>query len=70
VFLALDRQERGQKDGEPTETSAIQQVEAEFGIPVIAIATLTDLIEYLGQQDDQNEQLDKMHAYRSQFGIS
>jgi len=70
VFLALDRQERGQKDGEPTETSAIQQVELEFGIPVVAIATLTDLIEYLGKQDDQNEQLDKMHAYRSQFGIS
>lgn len=70
VFLALDRQERGQKDGEPTETSAIQQVELEFGIPVVAIATLTDLIEYLKQQDDQNEQLDKMHAYRSQFGIA
>ena len=69
VFLALDRQERGQKDGEPTQTSAIQQVELEFGIPVVAIATLTDLIEYLKQQDDQNEQLDKMHAYRSQFGI-
>ena len=70
VFLALDRQERGQKDGEPTDTSAIQQVELEFNIPVVAIATLTDLIEYLQQQDDKEEQLDKMHAYRSQYGIT
>ena len=39
VFLALDRQELGQKDGKPTENSAIQQVETEFCIPVVAIAT-------------------------------
>lgn len=69
VFLALDRQELGQKDGEPTETSAIQQVEAEFGIPVVAIATLTDLIEYLKDQVDQQQNLDRMRAYREQYGI-
>jgi orotate phosphoribosyltransferase len=69
VFLALDRQELGQKDGEPTQTSAIQQVEAEFGIPVDAIATLNDLIEYLQQQDGQEEHLDKMRAYRAQYGV-
>lgn len=69
VFLALDRQELGQKDGVLTETSAIQQVEAEFGIPVDAIATLNDLIDYLKQQDDQEQHLDKMRAYRSQYGI-
>ncbi|MEM7357644.1 MAG: orotate phosphoribosyltransferase [Pseudomonadota bacterium] len=70
VFLALDRQELGQKDGQPTETSAIQQVEAEFGIPVIAIATLNDLIDYLGQQPEQEENLQKMHDYRARYGIS
>ena len=69
VFLALDRQELGQKDGQPTETSAIQQVEAEFGIPVVAIATLSNLIEYLKQQPDQAENLEKMRAYREQYGI-
>lgn len=68
VFLALDRQEVGQKDGEPTTMSAIQQVEAEFGIPVVAIATLGNLIDYLKEQDD-NETLDKMLAYREQYGI-
>ena len=69
VFLALDRQELGQKDGKPTETSAIQQVEAEFNLPVVSIATLTDLIDYLKQQPDQAENLDKMRAYREQYGI-
>lgn len=69
VFLALDRQERGQKDGEPTETSAIQQVEEEFGLPVVAIATLSELIEYLKNQEDQAENLDRMMAYREQYGI-
>jgi orotate phosphoribosyltransferase len=69
VFLALDRQERGQKDGQPTETSAIQQVELEFGIPVVAIATMNNLIDYLKKQDDQSEHLDKMLAYREQYGI-
>ena len=70
VFLALDRQELGQKDGKPTDTSAIQQVESEFGIPVVAIATMANLIEYLSQQADQTENLNRMRAYRSQYGIS
>lgn len=69
VFLALDRQEKGQKDGEPTETSAIQQVEEEFGVPVVAIATLDNLIDYLKQQPDQDDNLQNMKAYRKQYGI-
>ncbi len=70
VFLALDRQERGQKDGQLTDTSAIQQVEADFGIPVVAIATLADLIEYLKLQPDQEQNLEHMRAYREQYGIT
>lgn len=70
VFLALDRQELGQKDGKPTQMSAIQQVEADFDIPVVAIATLADLIEYLKEQPDQEDNLERMRAYREQYGIS
>ena len=70
VFLALDRQELGQKDGKPTENSAIQQVENEFGLPVVAIATFENLIDYLKKQDDMVEHLDRMKAYREQYGIS
>jgi len=42
VVLALDRQERGQG-----EKSAIQEVQERWGVPVITIATLGDLIAYL-----------------------
>ena len=70
VFLALDRQELGQVNGEPTESSAIQQIESEYNIPVVAIATLSDLIDYLKRQEGQQSQLEKMRAYREQFGIS
>ena len=69
VFLALDRQELGQKDGELSQMSAIQQVEEDFGIPVVAIATLTDIIEYLKLQSDQESNLERMQAYRQQYGI-
>lgn len=70
VFLALDRQERGQKDGEVTEYSAIQQVEKEFDIPVVAIATMENLIEYLKSQSDQQENLERMLAYRKKYGVT
>ena len=69
VFLALDRQEVGQKDGEPTDMSAIQQVEQEFGLPVVAIATLSDLIDYLKKDPDQEDNLRRMTAYREQYGV-
>jgi len=69
VFLALDRQEKAQKDGELSDKSAIQQIESEFDIPVVAIATLNNLIEYLKELPDQEENLANMRRYRDDFGI-
>ncbi len=69
VFLALDRQELGQKDGELMTQSAIQQVEQEFGIPVVAIATMSHLIEFLKEQEEQQENLELMLEYQAQYGI-
>jgi len=42
VLIALDRMERGQGDA-----SAVQEVTATYGIPVVAIATLDDLMGFL-----------------------
>jgi len=47
VFLALDRQERGQKGDEILPYSAIQQVEEEYKIPVITIAKMEHLISFI-----------------------
>jgi len=35
----------------------------------VAIATLADIIEYLKEQPDQEENLERMRAYREQYGI-
>jgi len=66
VVIALDRMERGNG-----ELSAIQEVEQEFGIPVISIITLNDIIDYLAQSNTASSQryLEAMKHYRSQYGI-
>jgi orotate phosphoribosyltransferase len=63
VLVALDRQELGQG-----ERSAIQEIEQQHQIPVHALMTLTDLMNYLAAQDRQ-EDLARMQAYRNQYGV-
>jgi orotate phosphoribosyltransferase len=65
VVIALDRQERGTGS-----TSAIQEVEQNFGIPVISIIKLEDLISYLQQQKDMHQHLEAVSAYQKQYGIA
>jgi orotate phosphoribosyltransferase len=64
VIVALDRQERGQKD-----LSAIQEIEQAYDIPVLAIATLENLLEFARQRQDFSEQLKQLTAYRETYGI-
>ena len=64
VAIALDRQERGLGD-----QSAAQEVESEFGIPVISIAGLNDLIEFLEHQSAVNIDIDAIRRYRNDYGI-
>ena len=47
VAIALDRMEKGGNAEEVTETSAVQDVEKTFSIPVVSIANLTNLLEFL-----------------------
>ncbi|MCG7872055.1 MAG: orotate phosphoribosyltransferase [Candidatus Thiodiazotropha lotti] len=64
VVIALDRQERGQG-----ERSAIQEVEADYGLPVSAIVRLEQLIEYLQQKEDSATDLERIQAYRQTYGV-
>lgn len=64
VVIALDRQERGRG-----ELSAVQEVERQFGLPVIAVATLTDLIDYLRGQPALEQILPAINRYRTQYGV-
>jgi orotate phosphoribosyltransferase len=65
VVVCLDRMERGSG-----ELSAVQEVERRHGIPVIAIATLDDLIGYLQDAPRYEESLRAIAAYRKQYGVS
>jgi orotate phosphoribosyltransferase len=63
VVIALDRQEKGQGN-----LSAIQEVEAEYNIPVISIIGLADIANYLENSGDEAV-LDAINQYRKQYGI-
>jgi len=63
VAIALDRQERGLG-----ETSAVQEVQRNFGIPVVSIANLDALVGYLEDQGDREAELNAVRAYRAQYG--
>lgn len=64
VVIALDRQERGQGD-----TSAIQEVERDYGLKVASIVQLNNLVEYLAKSTDMAEHLAAIRAYREQYGV-
>lgn len=64
VAISLDRQERG------TGTqSAVQEVEALYGIHVISIVGLGEVINHVGDKLNDPELLAKVQTYRSQYGI-
>ncbi|MBU3719872.1 MAG: orotate phosphoribosyltransferase [Burkholderiaceae bacterium] len=71
VLIALDRMERGGTAAAPTERSAVQEVQDQYGIPVIAIATLADLLQFLQASDDNDliQHRDAVAAYRKQWGV-
>ncbi|MEK8086270.1 orotate phosphoribosyltransferase [Aquabacterium sp. A3] len=71
VTIALDRQEKATQDGADSPLSAVQQVEQQHGLPVISIATLTDLLQYLSVQSDPGLSafLAPVEAYRTRYGV-
>ncbi|MDH4149193.1 MAG: orotate phosphoribosyltransferase [Betaproteobacteria bacterium] len=64
VLIALDRMERGS-----AELSATQEVVRLYGMPVISIATLDDLIGFLENSRGMAPQLAAVAAYREQYGV-
>jgi orotate phosphoribosyltransferase len=70
VGIALDRQEKASENGVDAPHSAVQYVQSELGLPVVAIATLSDLLRYLRQQSDPQQAafLPAVSAYRDRYG--
>jgi orotate phosphoribosyltransferase len=65
IAIALDREERV-AEGDPR--SAAQAVAAEQGIPVIAIAGLSDLLAFVGESATLAAEGDRLLAYRARYG--
>jgi orotate phosphoribosyltransferase len=70
VLIALDRMERGGKDGVLSPLSAVQEVSQTYGIPVISIASLADLFGYLEADPALAQYKDAVAAYRQQYGVA
>jgi orotate phosphoribosyltransferase len=66
VLVALDREEVGTRAGIP----ASQQMEAEIGIPIRSIVSLTDLLDHLEESREYAAQLPAVRAYRHRYGVS
>jgi orotate phosphoribosyltransferase len=70
VLICLDRQERGGDAVNIGQTSATQEVQKLYGIPVIAIASLKDLMAFLeADQGPHAAYREKVLAYRQKYGI-
>ena len=65
VAIALDRMEKG-----TGELSAVQEVERYYGMPVISIARLDDLVAYLQTDGKMSANLSAVNKYRAQYGVT
>ena len=64
IIVALDRKEKGQSD-----RSAIQELAESLQVPVLALVTMDDIVEYVAKHGSQDE-LAQMQAYRAEYGIN
>ena len=64
VIIALDRMERGSAG-----LSAAQEVRQIYGIPVISIINLDNLMNYFQDRDDLVLNLRAVESYRAQYGV-
>ncbi len=65
VVIALDRMERGNG-----ELSAVQEVQRDYGIPVVAVACLDDLMKFLRKHQDFKNNEAAVACYREEYGVA
>jgi orotate phosphoribosyltransferase len=65
VAISLDRMERG-----TGKLSAIQEIEQRHGIPVVSIASLDDLVGWLGDRAEFRQNLQAIREYRQLYGVA
>ncbi|MFC4296667.1 orotate phosphoribosyltransferase [Castellaniella hirudinis] len=69
VLIAMDRMERAGADGALSAHSAVQDVEQTYGIPVVSIASLADIMGVLEDDATLATHREAVSAYRARYGI-
>ncbi len=64
VAISLNRQERGK-----SELSAIQEVEQDYGMQVISIVNMDDLLAYVRKESSLASLVDAIEDYRLEYGV-
>lgn len=63
VVIALDRMERG-----TGALSAVEEVRSQMGLPVVSIANLDDIVDYLSNDPEMSASLAAVKRYRALYG--
>lgn len=69
VLIAMDRMERAGTDGQLSPHSAVQEVQQRYGLPVVTIASLDDILVLLKENAEFAQYREAVLAYRAQYGI-
>jgi orotate phosphoribosyltransferase len=71
VAIALDRQEKAAENGVDMDWSAVQYVTQQLHLPVLSIAGLSDLLQYLRTASDAavTAHSAAVQAYRDRYGV-
>ena len=73
VLIALDRMERCGQDGKLSAHSAVQEVSRSYGMPVISIGNLNDLLNYISSAEADAQLMqyqDAVATYRKRYGVA
>lgn len=65
VLIAFDRMERGRG-----ELSAVQELGRDYGLPVVAIATLDDLMRFIAAEPALAGRVAEVEVYRAAYGAA
>jgi orotate phosphoribosyltransferase len=71
VSIALDRQEKAAENGVDQPWSAVQYVTEQLQLPVVSIAGLADLLQYLQTTSNPGVTAYQaaVQAYRDRYGV-
>ncbi|WP_459616703.1 orotate phosphoribosyltransferase [Bordetella sp. 2513F-2] len=70
VLIALDRMERAGPDDALSPHSAVQEVARAYGMPVVSIASLDDIMGLLQADAGFAEHREAVAAYRAKYGVA